>query len=93
MLNVQSLTKHFGKLRALDDMSFSALDGEITGILGPNGAGKTTALRILYGLLKPESGKASVDNIDVAIAPIEARKRLGVFPDKFGLYERLTAFE
>ena len=93
MLNVQSLTKHFGKLRALDDMSFSALDGEITGILGPNGTGKTTALRILYGLLKPESGKASVDNIDVAIAPIEARKRLGVFPDKFGLYERLTAFE
>ncbi|MDN3640481.1 ATP-binding cassette domain-containing protein [Simiduia curdlanivorans] len=93
MLNVQSLTKHFGKLRALDNMSFSALDGEITGILGPNGAGKTTALRILYGLLKTESGQAYVDDIDVAVRPIEARKRLGVFPDKFGLYERLTAFE
>jgi len=93
MLNVQSLTKHFGKLRALDNMSFSALDGEITGILGPNGAGKTTALRILYGLLKTESGQAYVDDIDVAAHPIEARKRLGVFPDKFGLYERLTAFE
>ena len=93
MLKVHSLTKHFGKLRALDNMSFSALDGEITGILGPNGAGKTTALRILYGLLKSETGQAFVDQIDVAKAPIDARKRLGVFPDKFGLYERLTAFE
>ncbi|BFM12361.1 ATP-binding cassette domain-containing protein [Simiduia litorea] len=93
MLQVHALTKHFGKLRALDNMSFSALDGEITGILGPNGAGKTTALRILYGLLKSEMGQAFVDQIDVAKAPINARKRLGVFPDKFGLYERLTAFE
>lgn len=93
MLEVQTLTKHFGSLRALDQISFSAQDGEITGILGPNGAGKTTALRILYGLLQTESGLALVDNIDVAKAPLDARRRLGIFPDKFGLYERLTAFE
>lgn len=93
MLEVKSLTKHFAGLCALDGMSFRAEDGQITGILGPNGAGKTTALRILYGLLKSESGMAQVDGIDVAHEPIEARKRLGVFPDKFGLYERLTAFE
>lgn len=93
MLKVESLTKHFGDLCALDQMSFSAEDGQITGILGPNGAGKTTALRVLYGLLKSETGSAWVDQIDVSRDPIEARRKLGIFPDKFGLYERLTCFE
>lgn len=93
MLSVTNLVKHFGTINALNEMSFSAEDGQITGILGPNGAGKTTALRILYGLLKSESGHASVDGIDVSRDPIAARRRLGIFPDKFGLYERLSAFE
>ena len=78
---------------ALDGLSFSAKDGEITGILGPNGAGKTTCLRTLYGLLKADKGNATIDGIDVVNDPLGARSRLGIFPDKFGLYERLTAYE
>jgi|TARA_B110000014_G_scaffold256866_1_gene240594 sodium transport system ATP-binding protein len=78
---------------ALDGLSFEAKDGEITGILGPNGAGKTTCLRTLYGLLKADSGYARIDGINVLENPLEARAKLGIFPDKFGLYERLTAYE
>jgi sodium transport system ATP-binding protein len=80
-------------VKALDGLSFTAKDGEITGILGPNGAGKTTCLRTLYGLLSADQGFATIDDIKVTENPIAARTKLGVFPDKFGLYERLTAYE
>ena len=93
MLEVQNLVKHFGDVKALDNLSFKAEDGQITGILGPNGAGKTTALRVLYGLLKAEEGVGLINNIDSQIEPQKARKQIGIFPDKFGLYERLTARE
>lgn len=93
MLEVQNLVKHFGDVKALDNLSFKANDGQITGILGPNGAGKTTALRVLYGLLKAEEGNGFIDSIDSQIEPQKARKQIGIFPDKFGLYERLTARE
>ena len=78
---------------ALDGLSFTANDGEITGILGPNGAGKTTCLRTIYGLLKADEGRVNIDGINVLENPLAARARLGIFPDKFGLYERLTAYE
>ena len=93
MITVANLTKKIGDVQALDNLSFSAENGQITGLLGPNGAGKTTCLRTLFGLLKPDSGTAMVDNIDVAIDPIGAKKQLGLFPDPFGLYERLTPRE
>ena len=93
MLQVNNLVKHFGDVKALDDLSFSAEDGQITGILGPNGAGKTTALRVLYGLLKAEQGTGLINGVDSQISPQLARKDIGIFPDKFGLYERLTARE
>jgi len=93
MIEITNLAKNFGKVQALDGLSFTAKDGEITGILGPNGAGKTTCLRTLYGLLKADTGSAIIDGIDVAQQPLLARTRLGIFPDKFGLYERLTAYE
>ncbi|PAJ74449.1 ABC transporter [Pseudoalteromonas sp. NBT06-2] len=97
MIKVQNLHKKFvngkNKIKALNGLSFQANDGEITGILGPNGAGKTTCLRTLYGLLKADEGQMIIDNIDVATQAIQARKQLGIFPDKFGLYERLTAYE
>jgi sodium transport system ATP-binding protein len=93
MLQVNNLVKHFGDVKALDDLSFSAEDGQITGILGPNGAGKTTALRVLYGLLKAEQGTGLINGVDSQISPQLARKEIGIFPDKFGLYERLTARE
>jgi sodium transport system ATP-binding protein len=93
MIEVKNLAKSFGKVNALDGLSFTAKDGEITGILGPNGAGKTTCLRTLYGLLKADAGSAIIDGVDVNENPIKARALLGIFPDKFGLYERLTAYE
>lgn len=93
MLEVRNLEKSFKEIKALDGMSFSAEDGQITGILGPNGAGKTTALRVLYGLLKADNGVGIINGIDSQKDPIGARKEIGIFPDKFGLYERLTARE
>jgi sodium transport system ATP-binding protein len=93
MIEVNNLQKRFGDVQALAGLSFGAKDGEITGILGPNGAGKTTCLRVLYGLLTADQGTALVDGIDVARQPLAARAKLGIFPDKFGLYERLTAYE
>lgn len=97
MIEVNNLHKSFvskkNTVKALDGLSFTAKDGEITGILGPNGAGKTTCLRTLYGLLRADEGYAIIDGIKVTEEPIKARKLLGIFPDKFGLYERLTAYE
>ncbi len=97
MIEVNNLRKSFkGKKEtvvALDGLSFQAKDGEITGILGPNGAGKTTCLRTLYGLLSADEGYATIDGIQVTENPLAARAKLGIFPDKFGLYERLTAYE
>jgi len=80
-------------VKAVDNVSFVARDGEITGLLGPNGAGKTTTLRMLYTLMKPERGQVLVDGIDAAADPLGVRRRLGVLPDARGLYKRLSARE
>ena len=93
MIELKNLSKAFGPVKAVDGVSFSARDGEITGLLGPNGAGKTTTLRMLYTLMKPDSGQVLVDGIDAAVDPIAVRKRLGVLPDARGLYKRLTSRE
>jgi sodium transport system ATP-binding protein len=97
MIEVQSLQKYFSSrgtvVRAVDGVSFTARDGEITGLLGPNGAGKTTTLRVLYTLMQPDSGRVLIDGIDAAEQPGEVRRRLGVLPDARGLYKRLTARE
>jgi sodium transport system ATP-binding protein len=78
---------------AVDDVSFEARDGEITGLLGPNGAGKTTTLRMLYTLMRPDAGRVLVDGRDVAADAVAARRALGVLPDARGVYKRLTARE
>jgi sodium transport system ATP-binding protein len=97
MIEVHDLHKTFkaktGPVRAVDGVSFSARDGEITGLLGPNGAGKTTTLRMLYTLMRPEQGWVKVDGIDVSKDPEAVRRRLGVLPDARGVYKRLTARE
>ena len=93
MIKVSHLSKRIGDVQALNDLSFVAKNGQITGLLGPNGAGKTTCLRTIFGLLKPDTGKAEIEGIDVAIDPIGAKQQLGLFPDPFGLYERLTPRE
>ncbi|WP_300619972.1 ATP-binding cassette domain-containing protein [Dokdonella sp.] len=93
MIEVSNLHKSFGKVKAVDGVSFAARDGEITGLLGPNGAGKTTTLRMLYTLMTPDQGTVRVDGIDAASDPLAVRRRLGVLPDARGLYKRLTARE
>ncbi|MFA7319888.1 MAG: ATP-binding cassette domain-containing protein [Dokdonella sp.] len=93
MIELKALNKAFGTVKAVDGVSFTARNGEITGLLGPNGAGKTTTLRMLYTLMKPDSGQVLVDGIDAAVDPIAVRRRLGVLPDARGLYKRLTSRE
>jgi len=93
MIEVKDLHKHFGAIQAVDGVSFTARDGEITGLLGPNGAGKTTTLRMLYTLMRPDRGQVLVDGFDAAANAETVRRRLGVLPDARGLYKRLTARE
>jgi len=93
MIEVRHLSKRYGSVTAVRDVSFIARDGEITGLLGPNGAGKTTTLRTLYTLIRPDSGRVLIDAEDAATDPLAARRRLGVLPDARGLYRRLTARE
>ncbi len=73
MIEVENLRKAFGEIRAVDGVSFTARDGEITGLLGPNGAGKTTTLRMLYTLMRPDTGRVLVDGIDSAADPLAVR--------------------
>ena len=93
MIEAGSLSKSFGSVRALKDITFSAADGRITGLLGPNGAGKSTTLRILYTVLRPDTGRASVDGHDVVSDSLAARRSIGVLPHGAGLYPHLTARE
>jgi len=93
MIQVQELSKSFGEVKAVQNVSFSAPDGQITGLLGPNGAGKSTTLRMLYTLLKPDNGTAKVDGFNVRQSPLEVQRRIGVLADARGLYPRLTTRE
>ncbi len=93
MIQITGLHKQFGAVVAVDDVSFRAEDGQITGLLGPNGAGKTTTLRALSTLVRPDRGTITVDGFDVVADPFAVRSRLGVLPDTRGLYPRLTARE
>lgn len=97
MIDVQNLHKSFktktGLVHAVQGVSFTAHDGEITGLLGPNGAGKTTTLRMLYTLMNPEQGSVKVDGFDSIKDAESVRRRLGVLPDARGVYKRLTARE
>lgn len=93
MIEVSHLRKTFGKVVAVEDVSFRAADGQVTGLLGPNGAGKTTTLRVLYTILKPDAGSAVVDGLDVRRQTLAVQQRIGVLPDSQGLYPRLTARE
>jgi len=93
MIEVMDVHKSFGSIQALRGVSFRAPDGHITGLLGPNGAGKTTTLRILYTVLKPDRGSASVDGYNTLTDAREVQRRIGALPDAHGLYPRLTARE
>ena len=93
MIQVQNLSKSYGEIRAVDQVSFEVAKGEIYGLLGPNGAGKTTTLSMLSGLLAPDEGQISFDNVDLAADPIRVKSRLGVVPQETALYEELSARE
>ena len=97
MIEALDLQKSFktktGQVHAVQGVSFSAQDGEITGLLGPNGAGKTTTLRMLYTLMSPDAGSVRVDRFDAVREAEAVRRRLGVLPDARGVYKRLTARE
>lgn len=93
MIRVTDIHKSFGKVRAVRGVSFEAPDGKITGLLGPNGAGKSTTLRVLYTVLKPDQGTATIDTADVVSDSLAARKKIGALPHGAGLYPHLTARE
>ena len=90
MIEVQHLTKRYGPVTAVDDISFSVERGEILGFLGPNGAGKTTTMRVLTGYMPPTDGKAIVAGYDVFEHPIEAKRRTGYLPETPPLYPDMT---
>jgi ABC-2 type transport system ATP-binding protein len=89
-IEVRGLTRRFGGFVAVDDLSFDVRRGEIFGFLGSNGAGKSTTIRMLCGLLRPTSGTASVDGIDVTRDPEGVKRRIGYMSQRFSLYELLT---
>jgi sodium transport system ATP-binding protein len=93
VIRVENLQKKFGKVIAVDGVSFEVPDGQVTGLLGPNGAGKTTTLRMLYGLMRADGGRMEVEGIDVDSNPQGAQAHMGILPDSRGLYPRLTARE
>ena len=90
MIEVQHLTKHYGRFTAVDDVSFRVDKGEILGFLGPNGAGKTTTMRILTGYMPASSGKAVIAGFDIFDQPIEAKRRIGYLPETPPLYPDMT---
>jgi ABC-2 type transport system ATP-binding protein len=83
---VRNLSKHFGRIKAVDDISFEVQPGEIIGLLGPNGAGKTTTVRIITGFLSATAGTVEVGGIDVAERPFEVRRMIGYLPEDNPLY-------
>jgi len=93
MIRVDEIHKSFGSIRAVRGISFEAPDGRVTGLLGPNGAGKSTTLRILYTVMKPDEGSASIDGHDVVESSLDARRCTGALPHGAGLYPHLTARE
>ena len=93
MIEVEHITKHFGKTIAVNDISFRVEVGDIMGFLGPNGAGKTTTMRILTGFFPPTSGKARVAGFDVVADSRKVRERIGYLPERTPLYLEMTVNE
>lgn len=90
MIEVDHLSKYYGPVTAIQDLSFRVEPGEILGLLGPNGAGKTTTMRILTGFMPASSGRAVVAGYDVFAQPLEVRKRVGYLPENVPLYREMT---
>ena len=93
MIQIENLSKNFGTVKAVRDMSLHVPKGELFCFLGPNGAGKTTTIKILTGLLRPSSGLGRIGGIDIQKDPVAAKKLIGYIPDMPFLYGRLTTSE
>ncbi|MCP2620106.1 ABC transporter ATP-binding protein [Candidatus Aminicenantes bacterium AC-334-K16] len=93
MLRLENLSKSFGEIKAVDNVSLTVERGEIFGLLGPNGAGKTTIIQMVAGLLKPDNGHIWLDSIEALANPETAKKLLGVVPQEMAFYEELSAWE
>ncbi|MFH0812317.1 MAG: ATP-binding cassette domain-containing protein [Pseudomonadota bacterium] len=90
MIEVEHLSKSFGRFKAVNDISFNVAKGEVVGFLGPNGAGKTTTMRILAGFYPPTSGSAKVGGFDVLEQSLEVRQRVGYFPERAPIYPDIS---
>jgi len=93
IIDVRGLTKRYGEILAVDNVSFEVGEGEVFGFLGPNGAGKTTTIRMLTGLSRPTAGSARVLGFDVESEMVKAKKHMGVVPEASNLYDELSAFD
>jgi len=93
MIEVAGVVKAFGEARILDEISFTAPAGQVTGLLGPNGAGKTTTMRVLSTLLRPDAGTVHIAGVDLAKDPMGARRVIGLVTEEPGLHDRLTVRE
>ncbi len=93
MIEVKSVSKSYGNIMSLRDISFNIRKGEIFGLLGPNGAGKSTTVNILNTLLKPDSGEIYIDGVDLFINPDSCKMIMGVVPQEIALYDNLSAFD
>jgi len=93
VVSVQNLTKRYGRITAVDNISFEVNHGEIFGFLGPNGAGKTTTQRVLTGLTKPTSGKVKVAGYDVTKETVKAKASMGIVPEVSNVYDEMSAWD
>ncbi|UCC40731.1 MAG: ABC transporter ATP-binding protein [Candidatus Aminicenantes bacterium] len=96
LIRIDKLSKYYGKggeIKAVDELDLEVYEGETFGLLGPNGAGKTTTVRLLNGIVKPTSGTASVNGLDIIKDEAEVKRITGLLAESPGLYEKLSAFE
>jgi len=93
VVETRDLTRRFGPITAVRDLTLQIAGGEVFGLLGPNGSGKTTTIRMLCGLIAPSTGTATVAGIDVVASPDRVKERIGYMSQKFGLYDDLTVAE
>ena len=93
LIETKNLSKYYGEVTAVDDLSFAVHEGETFGLLGPNGAGKTTTVNLLNCIIKPTSGTASVNGHDILTEEMEVKRATGLLAESPGLYEKLSAYE
>ncbi len=95
MIKVHKVTKSYvkGKVKAVENLSFNVHKGEIFGFIGPNGAGKTTTIKLLTGILAPDSGDIEIGGVNIVDNPVEAKRLIGYVPDQHDIYDRITGIE